>query len=49
MLTVSDSFKKAIKSDVRELYGYVDVNYATREYEKEVTQTPLPLTLVKRW
>ena len=46
MLTVSDSFKKAIKSDVRELYGYVDVNYATREYEKEVTQTPLPLTLV---
>lgn len=46
MLSVSDSFKKAIKSDVRELYGYVDVNYATRDYEKEVVQTPMALSLV---
>lgn len=46
MLTVSDGFKNAIKSDVRELYGYVDVNYATREYEKEITQKPLALPLV---
>lgn len=46
MISVSDSFKKAIKSDVRELYGYVDVNYATRDYEKQVIQTPLVLNLV---
>ena len=46
MISVSDSFKKAIKSDVRELYGYVDVNYATRDYEKEVLQTPMALSLV---
>ena len=46
MISVSDSFKKAIKSDVRELYGYVDVNYATRDYEKEVAQTPQTLNLV---
>ena len=46
MISVSDSFKKAIKSDVRELYGYVDVNYATHDYEKEVAQTPLALNLV---
>lgn len=46
MISVSDNFKKAIKSDVRELYGYVDVNYATRDYEKEVTETPAALTLV---
>ena len=46
MISVSDSFKKAIKSDVRELYGYVDVNYATRDYEKEVTQIPLALNIV---
>ena len=46
MISVSDSFKKAIKSDIRELYGYVDVNYATRDYEKEVAQTPMALSLV---
>lgn len=46
MISVSDSFKKAIKSDIRELYGYVDVNYATRDYEKEVAQIPMALDLV---
>lgn len=40
MITVSDSFKKAIKSDNREIYGYVDVTYDKQDGEYDVTEIP---------
>lgn len=40
MIDVSNSFKKAIKNDNREIYGYVDVKYENKNYTKQVTQIP---------
>lgn len=40
MINVSNSFKNAIKSDNREVYGYVEVKYQDNEYDLEVLETP---------
>lgn len=40
MINVSNSFKNAIKSDNREIYGYVEVKYQDNEYDLEVLETP---------
>ena len=40
MQTVSDSFKKAIKSDNREIYGYVDVIYDKKSGDYYVDSIP---------
>lgn len=40
MIAVSDSFKKAIKSDNREIYGYVDVVYDEKTGDYSVDQIP---------
>lgn len=46
MITVSDSFKKAIKNDTREIHGYVEVKYQDKNFDTEVTKIPTssPLT-----
>ena len=46
MITVSDSFKKAIKSDTREIYGYVEVKYQNKTFDLDVNTIPTssPLT-----
>lgn len=40
MLSVSDSFKKAIKSQNREIFGYVDIKYQDNNYSTSVEQIP---------
>lgn len=40
MINVSNSFKKAIKSDNREIYGYVEVDHNKTDYDLSVTTTP---------
>lgn len=40
MINVSSSFKEAIKSENREIYGYVEVKYQDNEYDLEVLETP---------
>lgn len=46
MQIVSDSFKKAIKSDNRRIYGYVDVKYQNNIYNTEVETIPNVLSVV---
>ena len=47
MITVSDSFKKAIKSANRNIFGYVDIKYQNNLYSAEIEQMPnvLPIYL----
>lgn len=40
MITVSDSFKKAIKSEDREIHGYVEVEYQNKSFDTSITQIP---------
>lgn len=40
MINVSSSFKEAIKSENREIHGYVEVKYQDNEYDLEVLETP---------
>ena len=40
MQIVSDSFKKAIKSPNREIFGYVDIKYQNNNYSTNVEQIP---------
>ncbi len=47
MITVSDSFKKAIKSDTREIYGYVEVKYQNKNFDLEVNTIPTSSPLTK--
>lgn len=46
MITVSNGFKKAIKSENREIHGYVDVKYQNNNYSTSVTQTPDVLNIL---
>ena len=46
MISVSNSFKDAIKSDNREIYGYVELNYQSNEYDLDVIDTPLLANVV---
>lgn len=47
MITVSDSFKKAIKSDNREMYGYVEVKYQNKTFDLDVNTIPTSSPLTK--
>ena len=47
MINVSNSFKKAIKNDEREIYGYVNVKYQNKNYTKQVTQIPDNIDTIK--
>lgn len=47
MISVSDDFKKAIKSDNREIYGYVDVRYQDKSYDTTVIDVPQALEIVE--
>lgn len=40
MIAVSDSFKKAIKSENREIHGYVEVEYQNKSFNTSVTSIP---------
>ena len=40
MISVSDSFKKAIKDFNRNIYGYVEVDYQHDEYSLSVDKIP---------
>ena len=46
MIAVSDSFKKAIKNDTREIHGYVEIKYQDKTFDTEVAKIPTssPLT-----
>jgi len=46
MITVSDSFKKAIKDTNRRIFGYVDVKYQDNDYNTSVEQIPSVLSVV---
>lgn len=46
MINVSNDFKEAIKSQNREIHGYVDVKYQNNSYSRSVTQIPTPLNIV---
>lgn len=46
MIIVSDSFKKAIKSDNREIYGYVEVEYQNKSFNTSVTEIPTKSEIV---
>lgn len=46
MITVSDSFKKAIKATDRRIFGYVDVKYQNNDYNTSVEQIPSVLSIV---
>lgn len=46
MISVSNDFKSAIKSDNREIYGYVEVNYQNNKYNLDVVDTPTLASLV---
>lgn len=46
MITVSDSFKKAIKSDNREIHGYVEVEYQNKSFDTSVTEIPTKSEIV---
>ena len=41
MINISSDFKNAIKSDNREIYGYVELNYQNNEYDLDTIDTPL--------
>lgn len=47
MIVVSDDFKKAIKSDTREIYGYVDIQYQDNIYNKSIDTIPTPAPIIK--
>lgn len=40
MIAVSDSFKKAIKSDNREIHGYVDIEFFEQNGDYHINSTP---------
>ena len=46
MITVSNSFKKAIKDTNRRIFGYVDVKYQDNNYNTSVEQIPSVLSVV---
>ncbi len=46
MITVSNSFKEAIKSPNRQIYGYVDVKYQNKDFEKEISKIPQNLSII---
>lgn len=46
MIIVSDSFKKAIKSDNREIHGYVEVEYQNKSFNTSVTEIPINAEIV---
>lgn len=46
MITVSNSFKKAIKDTNRRIFGYVDVKYQDNDYNTSVEQIPSVLSVV---
>ena len=45
MIAVSDSFKKAIKNDTREIHGYVEIKYQDKNFDTEVTKIPTSSSL----
>lgn len=47
MIRVSDGFEKAIKSNNRNLYGYVDVKYQNKTYETTVVKVPQALEIFR--
>ena len=47
MITVSDSFKKAIKESDRKIFGYVDIKYQNNNYNTGVSQEPTILPIFK--
>ena len=46
MITVSNSFKKAIKNANREIHGYVEVEYQNKDFDTTVTQIPTKSDIV---
>ena len=46
MINVSKSFKNAIKSDNREIHGYVEIKYQDNDYELEVDTIPTLASVV---
>lgn len=46
MISVSDGFKKAIKENDRRIYGYVDVKYQNKSFDKVETQIPTRLDIL---
>lgn len=46
MISVSDGFKKAIKENDRRIYGYVDVKYQNKGFDKVETQIPTRLDIL---
>lgn len=46
MISVSDGFKKAIKKNDRRIYGYVDVKYQNKSFDKVETQIPTRLDIL---
>ena len=46
MLSVSSSFKNAIKSQNREIFGYIDIKYQDSDFNTEITQIPSNLNIV---
>ena len=46
MISVSDDFKKAIKENDRRIYGYVDVKYQNKSFDKVETQIPTRLDIL---
>ena len=48
MIPVSNAFKNAIKSDNREIYGYVDIKYQDKPFQTSVTQIPTKQWLVSQ-
>lgn len=46
MITVSNSFKNAIKNANREIHGYVEVEYQNKDFDTTVTQIPTKSDIV---
>lgn len=46
MISVSNGFKQAIKSEDREIHGYVEVVYQTNDYDLDVEQIPQLASIV---
>lgn len=46
MIRVSDSFKNAIKSDNREIHGYVEIEYQNKGFDLSVTKIPTESEIV---
>lgn len=46
MIKVTDSFKKAIKSENREIHGYVEVEYQKKDFNTSISKIPTALDIV---